>query len=505
MHSKKHILLFVTVLLAMALLVAGAAATAFAEDIAFTVTKPDSSVITYPAGTAFSTVIGEAPAGSTVTLFADADVATAFGINKNVTVDLNGHTLTTTNRITPAGTAHIIVKNGTVEITKMELVYMDEGSSKDATFEFNSVTLKKGATAPNKLLADMRVGTIVFDGVTVNEGEWSVPASSANPLISMGYRTKEVSQTVKLVVKNSNIKLSGNSLANGSGASNETNGYTLDIDVSNSYISSTTAIFTVRPNAAGTMENNYIDICVTDGSELWSSTPISVNANVNKDHITFMLDYGVTSKKPTVGNVILGNDGNGVLDFVHGEFESSNTGTVADLWSNNQTPVAREDYAYTFVAVGDTQYITDSAHPEKLKLLYDWIINNKDAQNIQFVFGMGDITNHSRDDEWPVAMEQINRLNGVVPYSVVRGNHDTADTFNTNLNNETYRSMFDGFYSEDGAENAYLLFSVGEQDFLHITLDYHPSNAVLNWAAGIIQQYPMRKVIIGSSACCAVS
>ncbi len=499
MSIKKRILVILAAVMAFTLVIAGLSLNVFAEDAAtgnaFTVTTADGTVTAYQAGTTFISVVAAAPEDSTITLYADTDVNADIALDKSLIIDLNDKTITTTGRITPHNDTHVVFTNGTIKVTAKELAYMDERYSAAATFEFNTVTVKKDTDGANKTLVDMRVGRVVFDGMTINEGEWNANFTSPNALISMGYRTKEQSQTLKLEVKNSNITLSGIPLINGTGASNETLGYTLDVDVTDSYISSTTAVFRAQPSSATSGANSYIDICVSGSSEL-RGTPLTVNANIPSENITIMLDYGVTSRKPTVGTVILGNDGNGLLDFVNGEFESSNYGTVADLWSDNQTPVT--DYAYTFVAVGDTQYTTDSANPEKLHYIYDWIINNKEEQNIQFVFGMGDITNHSRDDEWPVAMEQLNRLNGVVPYSVVRGNHDTTDTFNANLNNETYRSMFEGFYSEDGAENAYVTFTVGEQDFLHITLDYRASNAVLNWAAGIIQQHPQHKVIIST-------
>ena len=501
MRNKTRLLTLLAAVVVFALIVTGITLTAFADDeenAAFKVTDPNGTVTMHATGANFTNALSKATAGSTITLYDDVDVETGIDLTNSITVDLNGHTVTTTNRLTPKNTAHIIFKNGTIDITGTELIYMNEWGSADATFELNNVTVKKGADAPNKTLVDMRVGTVIFDGVTINEGEWNSNFTSPNALISMGYRTRTVSQTLTLTIKNSDINLTGIPVFNGTGASNETNGYTLDIDIINSKLKSTSNVFMVQPSA-GNAANCYVDIDVTDGSVL-TGTPINVNANAVQSQINIMLDYGVTSKRPTKGTYTLGNDGNGVLHFVNGEFESSNTGTVYDLWSDNQTPVPREDYAYTFVQVGDTQYITDSSSSEKLSCVYDWILENQEAQNIQFVFGMGDITNHSRDDEWAVAVPQIYKLNGKIPYSLVRGNHDTSDSFNANLNNETYRSMFDGFYSEDGAENAYVTFTVGEQKFMNITLDYFPSNDVLNWAAGVIEKHPDHKVIISTHA-----
>ena len=498
MRNKTRLLTLLATVMVFALLVAGLSLTAFADDNAFKLTKADGTETIYQKGTGFASVIAGAPAGSTITLLADADVEAGVDVPNSVTIDLNGFTVTTTNRLTPKNTAHVIFKNGTIDITKTELVYMNEWGSQDAKFELNNVTVKKGESGANKTLVDMRVGTVIFDGVTINEGEWNANFTSPLTLISMGYRTRQVSQKLTLQIKNSNINLTGIPVFNGTGASGETNGYTLDVDVINSTLKSTTNVFMVQP-AASNAANCYVDVDVTEGSVL-TGTPMAVNANAVQDQINIMLDYGVTSKRPTKGTYTLGNDGNGVLHFVNGEFESSNTGTVTDLWSDNQTPVPREDYAYTFVQVGDTQYITDSSSSDKLSYVYDWILENQEAQNIQFVFGMGDITNHSRDDEWAVAVPQIYKLNGKIPYSLVRGNHDTSDSFNANLNNETYRSMFDGFYSEDGAENAYVTFTVGDQKFMNVTLDYFPSNDVLNWASNVIQSHPDHKVIISTHA-----
>ena len=153
------------------------------------------------------------------------------------------------------------------------------------------------------------------------------------------------------------------------------------------------------------------------------------------------------------------------------------------------------DYAYSFCVVGDTQVVTKN-HPEKLAEIYDWIIENKDEKKIKFVFGMGDITDKSTDEEWIVAKEQIFKLNGVVPYSLVRGNHDGTSKYNEYFGNSAYTSQFEGFYEQSKIENSWRTFKVGNNDFLLITLDYGASDTILNWAAGVIESHPNHKVII---------
>ena len=162
-------------------------------------------------------------------------------------------------------------------------------------------------------------------------------------------------------------------------------------------------------------------------------------------------------------------------------------------WLSEKEPVT--DYAYSFCVVGDTQKIAIN-EPEKLAYIYDWIVESKDEKKIEFVFGMGDITDKNTDAEWTAAKEQIFKLNGVVPYSLLRGNHDGSAKLNQYFATSEYTSTLDGFYENGKIDNAFREFRVGETDFLVLMLDYGASDAVLNWAAGIIEAHPEHKVII---------
>ena len=153
------------------------------------------------------------------------------------------------------------------------------------------------------------------------------------------------------------------------------------------------------------------------------------------------------------------------------------------------------DYAYSFCVVGDTQVVANK-EPEKLACIYDWIVANKDAKKIEYVIGLGDITDKNTDAEWTVAKEQIFKLNGVVPYSLVRGNHDGTTNFNKYFDVAEYRDEFDGRYTDGKIDNTWRTFSIDNNDFLLFVLDYGASDAILNWAAGIIEKHPNHKVII---------
>ncbi len=176
--------------------------------------------------------------------------------------------------------------------------------------------------------------------------------------------------------------------------------------------------------------------------------------------------------------------------------------SAASIWIDIEDKEPVKDYAYSFVVVGDTQiicYKDATKGTNYMSQVYDWIVANKEEKKIEYVFGLGDITDQdwteSGPAEWKVATENIRKLDGVVPYSVVRGNHDREGLFNKAFNDDVYKSQFDGFFNRT-VQDSYRTFSVAGDDYLFVTLDHGPSDQKLEWASDIISQYPDRRVII---------
>lgn len=157
-----------------------------------------------------------------------------------------------------------------------------------------------------------------------------------------------------------------------------------------------------------------------------------------------------------------------------------------------------EDYAYSFAVIGDTQILAEH-YPQKFTGVYDWVLGNIEAKNIKFVFGLGDITNSSTKAEWELAKQNITRMNGVVPYSLVRGNHDTGSMMNVYFPVSEYKDTLGGYYGTS-IVNSWQELIVGETKYLIFTLDYGASDAVLSWASGIIEEHPYHNVIITTHA-----
>ena len=173
---------------------------------------------------------------------------------------------------------------------------------------------------------------------------------------------------------------------------------------------------------------------------------------------------------------------------------SADTRVYDPIWLEPEEIEEITDYAYTFAFVGDTQMVA-RYDPDNFHKIYDWIVDIAEEKNLKHVFGLGDITDQDYKEQWEVAIDGIQRLDGVVPYSLIRGNHDERMSFYKNCSYDSYTSQLDGMY-KGNVLNSYKLLSVGTIDYLLLNLDYGPSDAVLEWAGDLIEQYPEHNVII---------
>ncbi len=166
------------------------------------------------------------------------------------------------------------------------------------------------------------------------------------------------------------------------------------------------------------------------------------------------------------------------------------------------------DYAYSMIVVGDTQYMVEgdknfgTAYTNQL---YKWISDNAPLLKTQLVVGVGDVADDGLDAEYRIAYDAIKQMNGKVPYTLVRGNHDTYGEGNTSFNkyfaaDATYMSQFTGenggLYEQGSVHNSYYKFSAGGTDWLVLNLDWGISSAVVDWASRVVEENSDRKVIV---------
>ncbi len=176
---------------------------------------------------------------------------------------------------------------------------------------------------------------------------------------------------------------------------------------------------------------------------------------------------------------------------------SPNGYDIAKEWLDSHTPDI--DYAYSFAVVGDTQWLS-KYKPAKLEGIYDWIIANKESKKIAHVFGLGDITEDwntaNKEEEWIRVQQYISKLDGVIPYSLVRGNHDESKYFFKYFANTTYMSQFDGFMNGDDICNSYMRVTIGQTKYLFLTLDFGAGDEMLDWASEVVVAHPEYRVIV---------
>lgn len=153
----------------------------------------------------------------------------------------------------------------------------------------------------------------------------------------------------------------------------------------------------------------------------------------------------------------------------------------ADGWNitNENAPVS---YDYSFAVVGDIQYTTQ-LYPDDLAATYDWILNNQTGKKIEYVFGAGDITNNSTQAEFTAIDAQLQRLQGKIPQTVIRGNHDSIAGYDAAITADKYKAGGDEFVSYDGTMKTYYRkITIGGIKYMMLTLDYFPSVAEVTWA-----------------------
>lgn len=159
-----------------------------------------------------------------------------------------------------------------------------------------------------------------------------------------------------------------------------------------------------------------------------------------------------------------------------------------------------EDYAYSFAVIGDIQTLNYS-YPEKLLDMFEWIRDNKEEKKIAFSVGLGDVTEKNSQREYLNAIEAYDKIDGTVPFSIIRGNHDrsgySSEIYDTYITQEKYSDEITGSY-DSSMLNTYRILKVGEVDYLFMNLDYLLADEVIAWANDVIAEHPECHVIVST-------
>ena len=175
---------------------------------------------------------------------------------------------------------------------------------------------------------------------------------------------------------------------------------------------------------------------------------------------------------------------------------------------------------FSLVVLPDTQFYSQS-YPNTFIAQTQWVVDNLTSRNIAFVSHLGDIVQSgesgtSRNQtEWQRADAALDRLDGnlalqpdgLVPYSVVLGNHDYRVVSDKTSGTTRYQEFFGptryagrSWYLEDSSSpGAHAqIFSGGGYRFLNLTLQFEPTDADLTWAQSIIERHPGMPTILNT-------
>jgi 3',5'-cyclic AMP phosphodiesterase CpdA len=157
----------------------------------------------------------------------------------------------------------------------------------------------------------------------------------------------------------------------------------------------------------------------------------------------------------------------------------------------------------TIIVLPDTQYYS-AAYPDVYLQQTRWIVDQKRALHIEAVLHVGDLVDGFDDaEQWSSAGAAMRVLDGVVPYVIVPGNHDTDASRETPIN--TYFGpdslpWLGGTMTAGRIENNYALIAIGAQRWLVVGIEFGPRDSVVAWADSVLKAYPSLPAILVTHA-----
>lgn len=169
----------------------------------------------------------------------------------------------------------------------------------------------------------------------------------------------------------------------------------------------------------------------------------------------------------------------------------------------DEIPISPDDYDYTFVWMSDTQYYSES-FPYIFDRQTQWIVENKEAMKIKYVFHTGDLVDESdKEEQWNNADQFMKTLDDAnVPNGVLAGNHDvdhkTSDytQFYRFFGEDRYkdRPYYGGSYKNNRGH--YDLISANGNDYIMVYMGWGVDDESISWINQVLAEHPDRKAIL---------
>jgi len=179
------------------------------------------------------------------------------------------------------------------------------------------------------------------------------------------------------------------------------------------------------------------------------------------------------------------------------------------LRAGGPPPVAQG--GFSILVLPDTQYYVAcrSAH---LGHQVAYALEQAEAQNIQLVLTVGDLTEHNSDTEWAFFRQAVAPLFERIPLILTTGNHDhgvegSAEVRGSGLLRAfgpepppKSRALLAELPRDGNWENAYYRLPLGKSTLGVLTLEWSPRKATVDFAESVLDRYPSDRVIFSTHA-----
>lgn len=157
---------------------------------------------------------------------------------------------------------------------------------------------------------------------------------------------------------------------------------------------------------------------------------------------------------------------------------------------------------FTLGVLPDTQAYSKSL-PEIFPKMNQWLVANREALNLKYVFHLGDIVNNlDQPYQWRTASQAMHLFDAAsVPYGVVAGNHDVGygidyQTYSRYFGEKRFKSRpwYSGSYKDNRGH--YDLIDAGGKKFIMIGMGWGIGREEVAWLNQILKQYKDRTAIL---------
>lgn len=172
--------------------------------------------------------------------------------------------------------------------------------------------------------------------------------------------------------------------------------------------------------------------------------------------------------------------------------------------------------AFSFAVMPDTQQEVLNQTDRRFLNRSQWLRSTRPVLDTRFVLHSGDIVNWDtpNHEQYAHARTALAPLNGVLPYMLAPGNHDTAAvgpggsaadparsdvlvrdtrTFNSYLG---AGARVSGRFEPGKSDNSYAAVSAGGYNWLVLTLELWPRPQAVAWARSVVASHPKHNVIV---------